>query len=1086
MRTSFIALTLPLAFLLTACLNESEFDCPEDPAAEGVVELSVSLPDGGITRTYLGDRIENAFPLLWAEGDQVSMNGTASTPVTADDAGKKSSRFLFRGSIKAPYNILYPATDESDKVVFPEEQNYVKDSFDPSALQMYASPDDYTEASMQHLGALLGFQFTAPEGESADLKQIIVMSIDGNVLAGEFSLTKNESGHFTGEFASATGVSTATLNFPENGLHLGSEPVTAWIGLPAGEYPKGFTALIVDTEDKAMMLNFMTKEDSSDKLIPGTATLFKSTCFDPGDGIFIIDEPEDLIKLSAEPTSHPEVVVVKNIDMSEVAAWTPIEGFNGVCNGAGHKISGLKNSVFGTLEGEVRNLTADVCFEMKDLIISALVNRVSKNGKISSCSATGKISVTGTQTASVYLGGLAAINEGEITGSTSSVELCFPSDASSGPAYIGGIVGYSTGRLSKLSTSCTITCAGTIGNSFCGSIAGYIKSSDNIVLASCQSEEGTSINLTYSSTNTPYLRFGGLFGYVSAPNVTINECINRTKLDINIPEEVSETQILSGGIAADVNSSTDGEALFSKCTNYGDINLVSLGRFGKNSVKARPNCLAGIIGKCWIQNAAANATSVTFKDCINNGNLKWESQNPKLYGQIAYMAGICADVSSADITDLNCVNNGNISISGYTDRCAIAGHFGIVWPGNGQKTTLNITGKGETPVNTGTLSYHDKESETCMRHPVAAGVVGIIMGSGGIPVEFNIKDCCNTGQIDRSTPTNAVFKKEEAAEASAGGIIGNIGFQSNTVSYGDITGTIENCSNTAQITINAFTREDATFHDHHLEKTASQSFIGGIIGFSHPSGGLVTVKNCSNSGYMRLTAGNAGGIVGRIQSNTIVTGTNSGGDVTYTTNTGRVGEFGLEIPSTYISTGYAYCGGIVGAMIYPGPDDKSMIEYCHNAGDIAGSHVNNESTGKGTARPTVGGIIGQYDFGRSYAAVRWCKNSGHTRCYRSFDGSSTNVYSGLISGSAMCNLVADPEAPEIKLAIIRDCAIGGLCLRGAGWTAPTSIEGEYPFYNYIYCYLNLEGDYPPTTEDGTGYAEGCEVWDGISKTSWEK
>jgi hypothetical protein len=240
---------------------------------------------------------------------------------------------------------------------------------------------------------------------------------------------------------------------------------------------------------------------------------------------------------------------------------------------------------------------------------------------------------------------------------------------------------------------------------------------------------------------------------------------------------------------------------------------------------------------------------------------------------------------------------------------------------------------------------------------------------------------------------------------------------------------------------------------------------------------------------MRHTAGNAGGIVGRIQSNTIVTGTKNGSDITYTTNTGRVGEFGLDKPATYLSTGYAYSGGIVGAMIYTDASDKSKIEYCHNAGDIAGSHVLNESTGKGTARPTAGGIIGQYDFGRSYAAVRWCKNSGHTRCYRSFNGSSTNVYSGLISGSAMTNLIADPNAPEEMLAIISDCAVGGLCLRGGGWTAPTPIEGEYPFYNYIYCYIYEGEDYPmfqPTNEDGTGHAERCEWWDGISKTSWEE
>lgn len=1084
MKRPFIALVMSLSLLVTAC--QRELDCPEDPHGDGVTVVSLSLPDGGITRTYLGEQVENTFPLLWAEGDKVSLNGTESAPVSAEEAGGKACTFTFRGSVKAPFNILYPATAESDKVTFPQLQSYRPGSFDPASFPMYASCGSYSDAQMHHLGTLLGFPFTAPEGEAVALKQLVVMSIDGKTLSGTFTLQKGENDEFTGSFAGSQGVTTATLEFPDEGLTLGNEPVTAWISLPAGEYPKGFTALVIDTEEKAMMMNFMTKEDSSDSLQPGTAILFPSTCFNPGDGIFIVDEPEDLIRLSSEPTGHPEVLMVRSINMSEVENWTPIEGFDGLFNGAGHTVSGLNSAIFGSLTGEVRNLAVDADIEAKEIYLSALAKTITETGKVSSCSVKGRIAVTGTQTGSVYMGGIAAINKGEITSSTVEAELCIPADASTGPAYIGAITGYSTGTLTKLTADSSIECAGTIGNSFCGQIAGYLKSSSGFSLNSCSTGENASLSLTYPATGTPTLRFGGLFGYITSPETVIADCTNRTSIDVTVPEGVTQSNLWIGGIVGNVNYEGDGKAHFDSCVNHGDITLTGKGKIGANESVKRVSCMAGIVGKCMVQNSEANSTSVIFEECINNGDIILNSLDQTKYGQITYLAGICADVNAADISDLRCENNGDISISGYTDRCCMGGHIGIVWPDVGSKTTLTITGKGNEPVNTGTLAYRDRDNQKYMKHPVAGGVIGLIMGQE-VPVEFTVKDCLNSGKIDRTSPISSeAFVINVNQEASAGGIVGNIGFQSSTTKYTKVNGVIENCSNTAQITINAFTREDATFHDHHIEKTASQSFLGGILGFSHAKSGLVTVRNCSNSGYMRLTAGNAGGIVGRIQSNTIVTGTKSGGNVTYTTNTGRVGEFGLDIAATYISTGYAYSGGIVGAMIHTDASDVSKIEYCHNAGDVAGSHVLNEDTGKGTARPTAGGIIGQYDFGRNYAAVRWCKNSGHTRCYRSFNGQSTYFYSGLISGSAMCNLIDDADAPELLLALVRDCAVGGQCLRSGGWTAPTAVEGEYPFHNYIYCYVNLEGDYPPTTEDGTGYAEGCEWWDGVSKTSWEE
>ena len=210
---------------------------------------------------------------------------------------------------------------------------------------------------------------------------------------------------------------------------------------------------MVDVNDRAMMMNFMTKEESSDDLAPGHAVIFPTVTFSPGEGIFLLAAPEDLVKLSSEPTDHPEVLMVTSIDMSGVDAWTPIDGFNGLFNGAGHSIKGLNNTVFKTLNGEIRNLNVDAAIKSSGTMISAIANEISSEGKVASCSVTGSIEYTGKQTAAIVIGPIAGKNHGEITSSSSEVTLTIPSETECGAAYVGSFAGQSDGKLYKLTAN---------------------------------------------------------------------------------------------------------------------------------------------------------------------------------------------------------------------------------------------------------------------------------------------------------------------------------------------------------------------------------------------------------------------------------------------------------------------------------------------------------------------------------------------------------------------------------------------------------------------------------------------------------
>ena len=90
---------------------------------QGVIQLSVSLPDGG-TKTVLGEAAGGKCPVLWAEGDRISFGDAVSEPLGADEAGGRKAIFHFADPLAAPFNVLYPASP--DGIVLPQKQQYTE------------------------------------------------------------------------------------------------------------------------------------------------------------------------------------------------------------------------------------------------------------------------------------------------------------------------------------------------------------------------------------------------------------------------------------------------------------------------------------------------------------------------------------------------------------------------------------------------------------------------------------------------------------------------------------------------------------------------------------------------------------------------------------------------------------------------------------------------------------------------------------------------------------------------------------------------------------------------------------------------
>ena len=206
-RLQLFVATLLLVALTNACVQNIE----GVDTSLGYTTITVGMPE---SRTSLGAKDENGiYAIYWSDGDQIVVNGAASTRMEIDENNKKSATFHFEGSLlKPPFYLTYPYTANSacaegkPTVVFATEQEYVEGSFGVGYAPMCGYIES-GEASMQHLAGVL--QFTV-KGTNK-LSKIEIIAEEGKALAGEFDVDC-KSATLTAIESTATNKITYTAN----------------------------------------------------------------------------------------------------------------------------------------------------------------------------------------------------------------------------------------------------------------------------------------------------------------------------------------------------------------------------------------------------------------------------------------------------------------------------------------------------------------------------------------------------------------------------------------------------------------------------------------------------------------------------------------------------------------------------------------------------------------------------------------------------------------------------------------------------------------------------------------------------------
>ena len=199
---------------------------------------------GAETKTALGENADGKYPVLWSEGDCISVNGVVSEALTADEAGKNEANFTVKGEMPAaPYTAIYPSSAQvsENSVKFVSAQTPAEAGFDKAAAIM-AVKSSGEQLDFHHLAAYLRITVAYPANCTRRASKAVFCGNDSEDVAGEFGISFDESGAPVLGSVNETGEKSITVTASEvTEAAAGTAELTNFcIAMPAQTFKKGF------------------------------------------------------------------------------------------------------------------------------------------------------------------------------------------------------------------------------------------------------------------------------------------------------------------------------------------------------------------------------------------------------------------------------------------------------------------------------------------------------------------------------------------------------------------------------------------------------------------------------------------------------------------------------------------------------------------------------------------------------------------------------------------------------------------------------------------------------------------------------
>ena len=224
----FLFTVATLALLMIGCTTDIN---DKNIAAGGsVTELAIFTQP---TRTSLGAKQGENYPVYWSEGDRIVINGTLSEEAILDGENCTEAKFKVEAT-NYPLNIVYPYTStttaDAPKVVIPTEQHYTEGTFAVGSAPMCGYATNSATVTMKHLVGVLKFPVVGSK-ENIILDKIVIRSVDGAKLSGEFAVNCS-AGTIT---ACEESSSNITYSLPDNFALSTTEASNFFVSIASGE-----------------------------------------------------------------------------------------------------------------------------------------------------------------------------------------------------------------------------------------------------------------------------------------------------------------------------------------------------------------------------------------------------------------------------------------------------------------------------------------------------------------------------------------------------------------------------------------------------------------------------------------------------------------------------------------------------------------------------------------------------------------------------------------------------------------------------------------------------------------------------------
>ena len=271
MKNFILAIIASIAILFAGCSTDVNNETKIE--VEGITSLTLSTRP---TRTSLGAKEGDQYPVYWSEGDKIVVNGVVSNDAEIEAADHTSAQFIFNESVSYPLNILYPYTTATittePKVTIPAEQHYTEGTFAEGSAPMCGYATTATDkVVLKHLAGILKFSVVGSK-DNISLDRIVITSTNGAKLSGEFTVNCS-TGVMT---ACESATNSVVYSMPDNFTLSTSKESNFYISIAAGIAPNCTIEFIEPSGEK------MVSSWSGSEVKAGIIREFKTITYKQG------------------------------------------------------------------------------------------------------------------------------------------------------------------------------------------------------------------------------------------------------------------------------------------------------------------------------------------------------------------------------------------------------------------------------------------------------------------------------------------------------------------------------------------------------------------------------------------------------------------------------------------------------------------------------------------------------------------------------------------------------------------------------------------------------------------------------------